>query len=250
MCLMPEQNGQYSETIRLVAHDVDYQNKWKMSSIFANVQEVANSQCILHGCGWEDLLHQYNACFVLTRMRFEMEDYPSSGENVTITTWPSASVRAIFTRYFELRRENGEYLGGATSQWALFQKENRSVLKPSDCNIVMPEAVGVEPPVVLPRQSFGFEPDERRFRDPVYSDFDYNGHVNNARYVEWICDLFDVQDFEKKRLRNIDIKYAQEIRCGEHVVLEWRRLPDGQFFVRGKDAEGETVFFSGTGQFS
>lgn len=247
---MPETDqGLYWENIRLVAHDVDYQNKWKMSSIFSQLQEVANGQCILHGCSWDDLLQQYNACFILSRMRIEMQDYPKSGETVRITTWPAANPRAIFTRYFTLSREDGSYLGGATSQWALFQKDTRTLMKATDCRIDMPVVENAEPPVVMPRRQEEQETGNTRLRTPCYSDFDYNGHMNNARYVEWTCDLFPLEDYTNG-ISYLDVKYSQEIRSGEEVLLEWSKTEEGDFFVRGRKEGEERIFFTASGHFN
>ena len=42
---MQNEDGSYSETRRLVAHDVDVNNKLKISAVFSHIQETANSQC-------------------------------------------------------------------------------------------------------------------------------------------------------------------------------------------------------------
>ena len=117
-------DGSYCEKKRLVAHDVDVNNKLKISAIFSNIQETANSQCAHFGCGWNDLMTKYHVCYVLSRMRFQMEQYPGAGENVVITTWPSKTLKAVFTRYFTLDSEDGKHYGSGVSQWVLLTYKN------------------------------------------------------------------------------------------------------------------------------
>ena len=74
-------DGTFTEIRRIVARDVDMNNKLKMSATFAIVQETANAQCAEFGCGWTDLMSKYNACYVLTRMRFEIKKHPAAAYN-------------------------------------------------------------------------------------------------------------------------------------------------------------------------
>ena len=45
-------DGTFTEIRQLVARDVDMNNKMKLSSLFAIVQDTANAQCIEFGCGF------------------------------------------------------------------------------------------------------------------------------------------------------------------------------------------------------
>jgi hypothetical protein len=56
-------------------------------------------------------------------------------------------------------------------------------------------------------------------RRAAYSDIDYNGHVNNARYVQWLQDIMENEDLEKARRMRLDINYLSEIKPGEITGL-------------------------------
>ena len=137
-------DGTFTEIRRIVARDVDMNNKLKMSATFAIVQETANAQCAEFGCGWNDLMAKYNACYVLTRMRFEIKKHPAAGDDVVIRTWPNKNIKAIFTRYFTIEDTEGNLYGSGVSQWALFNVVKRAVMRPSECNIVLPEVTSRE----------------------------------------------------------------------------------------------------------
>jgi hypothetical protein len=73
---------------------------------------------------------------------------------------------------------------------------------------------------------------------PVYertvrlSDLDVNGHVNNARYLEWIFDCYD-DEFVKSHVPGfLQVNYVGETTLGDTVALS-----------RGEDASSPGVHY-------
>lgn len=247
-------DGTYSEIRQIVARDVDMNNKIKMSAVFAIVQDTANAQCVEFGCGWGDLMKKYNACYILSRMRFEMQRHPGAGEEIVIRTWPNKNMKAIFTRYFTVEDLKGNVYGSAVSQWALFDVSKRSVLRPSECNIAFPEIISKEEPFAMPKgamyspEVFDVSKVGERTRIPSYADFDYNRHVNNAKYVEWAEEALPIEFFaEGNSISVIDIKYKHEISFAEYIAkpesnrsvkIECARDTDGTYCIRSILPEG------------
>ncbi len=251
-------DGRYCEQIELVAHDVDLNNRLKVSSVFSHVQEVANAQCVHFHVGHEELMERFGLCYVLTRMRFVMESYPTVGEKVRVCTWPDNKLRVVFTRYFTLHGADDRLIGSAVSNWVLFDTRRRALAKPQDYGVYIPvDTSGVTPPQVMPKGTkFDFVPAHTALRQPVYSDFDYNRHVNNARYVEWICDVLPLELLKRQPIREIDIKYDHEI--GLEAFLEQPEAAralridsaydKNEFSVRGTGWD-QIVFFECKGTF-
>lgn len=217
-------DGTFSEVRQLVARDVDMNNKVKMSALFAIVQDTANSQCNEFGCGWNDLMQKHNACYILSRMCFKMENHPGAGDTVVLRTWPNKNMKAIFTRYFTVENMYGDVLGSAVSQWALFDVVKRGVMRPTECGIVFPEIINKEEPFALPKGAmydpvvFETHMVRRSERIPSYADFDYNRHVNNAKYAEWAEEALPLDFFAAgNSISMIDIKYKHEISFSEYV---------------------------------
>lgn len=234
-------DGTYTKRIQLLARDVDLNNKLKMSAVFSLAQDVANDQCVEFDCARQDLMEKYNVCYILSRIRFEMNAHPSAGEEIVIRTWPNKNMKAIFTRYFTVESVDGKILGSAVSQWALFNIEKRAVVRPSEYGIVFPEVVSREEPYSLPKGAM-YSPDifesekvTSSSRIPSYNDFDYNRHVNNAKYVEWAEDALTETFFAKgKQISSIDIKYKHEIALDEFV-----KMPDEERVVKIECAQDE-----------
>ncbi len=211
-------DGRYAKYVRLNARDVDLYNRWKMASVFEAFQEIAGEQCTLLGFGWEKMMAQYGYCFVIVRMHVEMDVYPGVNETVRVETWPENKLRLIFTRYFRIVDQCGCVIGRAVSQWVLFDTKSRTVVKPQNCPIVQtPDTSSLEPPAVIPKHaadSIAVEGDSVHTypscRKPAYSDFDYNRHVNNARYIEWVMDALPPVYYSRNILQ-LQIHYEHEI---------------------------------------
>ena len=52
-----------------------------------------------------------------------------------------------------------------------------------------------------------------------YSVVDVLGHVNNARYIEWVMDCFPFERFKSHQLAWLQINYNNEVRAGETVQI-------------------------------
>ncbi len=239
----------YTGRLRLLAHDVDCTNRWKLSSVFSNTQEIASFNCKEYGLDWIRLRDCYDACYVLTRMKVKLFFYPGSSDVIRVNTWPGAKPRMIWTRYFSFETEDRQQkIGEAVSQWVLINRTTRALMKPTDCHAVTPDTSHIPIPFTLDRGDFDFTPDRTLSRRVTYSDLDYNGHVNNARYVEWIMDLFPLEVFYQSHVAEFDIKYEQEIRYGQRVMLAFRwDQEQRRFFARGYSEEEGVTFFKAMG---
>ncbi|MBQ4231185.1 MAG: hypothetical protein II671_06505, partial [Salinivirgaceae bacterium] len=46
---------------------------------------------------------------------------------------------------------------------------------------------------------------------PLYSEIDVNGHVNNARYADWLCNCLGVERLRRFEIWTASIEYRHEI---------------------------------------
>ncbi len=231
--------GEYVCERVLKAIDVDIGNHWKASAIFAAGQEIAGAHSQILHCARDELAAQ-DAFFVLMRQTLRMERYPSFGDRVHVTTWAFLE-RTVFPRCFAFCDDDGRLLGTLSTIWMLCSLSDRKILNPSAFGIAIPATD--QPPLEKPgKLRFEGEPDAVFPRISQYSDMDYNGHVNNTRYADWVCDLFDPQRFCENRLAELQINYVAELRGREALTLSLRE-EGARFSVLGKsDADGHTIF--------
>ena len=68
----------------------------------------------------------------------------------------------------------------------------------------------------------------------MFSDIDYNRHVNNVRYIGWAVDVLPMELLEEKPLRGLTINFNHEVHPGETVSLYLQENPSGEYFVEGR----------------
>ncbi len=161
---------------------------------------------------------------------------------MTISTWPARASGTSYERLFLFEDEDGRQLGGASSLWIVLSTETRRIVRPSLAGIVFPDTSAYVSPVPPPGRITADAPAQRVTTRPVrYSDVDINMHVNNARYVEWVCDALGDKFFKDQPPKGFDISYVGEARVGEDIRLELSRDGDAYTVVARHAATGMTA---------
>lgn len=225
---------------------VDFRGNIKLSALFLCLQDAA----VLHGeelgIGRKEMLAKHNGLWVLARMRVDLMRYPAWGERITVETWPNLPGRVECLRNFLVRDAQGEVLAKAVSVWVVIDVETRRLQKAES---VFPEALqfisekAIDAKLGKLRAEGELEPVHKRVVG--YSDIDINGHVNNAKYVDFIADCFSLAAHKKHRINSIEVNYSNEALPGETVTLykDISRLDQGLVYVEGVNAEGDKLIF-------
>ena len=231
----------YCEKTLLLSRDCDLGGLWKPSAILTAMQETAGMHSHILGCGRETLV-QKGVVWVLTRCEVQMEKEARMGSRLSIETFPMPLRRWFFPRYFVFRDEEGAQVGAAGTLWVLFDLEKRCMVAPGDVADAIPDNSDLTPPLgvpgPVPRLTTGGTLE--RARTPVYSELDVNGHVNNARYADWLCDALGLQVMREYRVKTMRLSYAAEIRPGQ--AMELRLTREGLAYHLTGSHEGKTHF--------
>ncbi|HIS01653.1 MAG TPA: hypothetical protein IAA74_08650 [Candidatus Excrementavichristensenella intestinipullorum] len=227
---MDEMERQLTQSFTLRMRDCDAHGRWKRSSLLKEMQELGEDHSSVLGFSRAQLIG-HGMCWVLYRLAFALYQEPMMGEELAMTTWPGPIEGPLFPRYYAWQR-GGALIGEAATTWALFDIQKRRVLRPS----MLPgdyapclRPSGLHLPGAL---SIGDMPlvETRRVR---YTDLDANGHMNNARYADWISDLLEGKD-----IRRLQINYVAEARLGDQVALHL----DANGMIAGLRQDGRTIF--------
>jgi len=66
-------------------------------------------------------------------------------------------------------------------------------------------------------------------RTPVYSEYDMNGHVNNTKYIAWLCDSIGKDTLKDAYISDLTVGYEKEIREEKPLDLGISIKDDGTF---------------------
>ena len=236
---MPLQKTYREETL-LLSRDCDLGGLWRPSAILTAMQETAGAHSHALGCGRQTLVKN-GIVWVLTRCEVRMDREAHIGERLSIETFPMPLRRWFFPRYFVFRDAAGEQLGAAGTLWVLFDLEKRCMVAPGEVAKAIPDNSDLIPPLGVPGpvpRLTGAETESMRM--PVYSELDVNGHVNNARYADWLCDALGMEAMRDYRVKTMRLSYAAEIRPGQEMRLRFTR--DGLAYHLTGTHEGKVHF--------
>jgi acyl-ACP thioesterase len=230
----------YDESFTILTRDCDMKGTWRLSAVLEAMQEAAGSHSLLLGCGREDLLKK-NAVWVLSRSEIHMNRYPRAGEKITVHTFPMPTRICFFPRYYIFTDDQGETVGKAGTLWLLLDTITRKMLPPGDVARLIPDNRDLAVPMKLPATVGNLQGEEFVTEyTPVYTDLDVNGHVNNARYADWLCNTLGIEQMKNYEPETVIFNYNHEILPGQKIILH-RIQKDMQYRLAGY--LGETVAF-------
>ena len=219
---------------------VDFTERASISSMCDIILEAAGEDAYKRGFGI-DVLAERNLGWVLSRMCVELDYMPAEYSEFTIRTWISDYNRLASTRNFTLTDDEGRMFGRAVSQWCMLDFSTRL---PADVNLLarMHEGVMVDAPSPCERPrriaAVGSEPTAKH--RVVYSDIDFNRHMNTMRYIDMVCDLLPIDELERLNAVRVDMNFMRESRYGDVLSLCVDRRDDACAFEY-RSGEGEAL---------
>lgn len=218
----------YEEDLLIRTSISDVNGTWRPGAILEAMQEMAGTHSALLGCG-RDVLLPKGMVWILSRTELQMDRYPAIGETIHIKTMPMPLRRFFFPRYFVFTDEAGHEIGRAGTLWLLLDVKTRRMLPPGEVAKLMPDNSDLTAPLGMP-PTVGLLDGGESLLDyrPVYTDLDINGHVNNTKYADWLCNVLGVDTMKQYQLQSIVLNYNAEV-LPEHE-LQLKLVRSGERF--------------------
>ena len=225
----------YTHHYQVKWHDTDANREVRPSQILMYMQETANLQLKNSGIPLDDLRDIHGLGFILSRISVRIYEPLYAHDEIDVQTWICESRGLSFNRCFCILR-SGTVIAEAFSVWALMDIRERRLLKVEEFQFNFPgdETLSVDLPrrvhfpVSMPVEEAG----ERTIR---YADIDYNGHMNNTRYPDMLCDF--LPDVFSKRVVGFTLSYLHEATYG-HTLKVYRAQNEKGFLFRTVDGDG------------
>jgi acyl-ACP thioesterase len=178
-----------------------------------------------------------------------MKSRPADGAEIVVRTWPRGSKKLFAVRDFDIAC-GGETVVSGRSGWLVVDLGTKKILRPESFMKSLPLNEGLDALDGIESLSHkeGAAVDRCIEREALYSDIDSNGHVNNARYVEWICDAVNEGGIvENAASYRLDLNFLHEIKLGEKITLSISNLQDTSckncFSITGKNTTANAAAF-------
>lgn len=199
---------------------VDCTRRASVATIIGYMLDVAGEDADRKGFGIS-ALDSDSTTWVLSRLAVDIETQPKQYEEIAIETWVNEFNRLSSTRNFRIHRGE-ECVAKGVSQWCMLNMETRQVVDMSQLKETYMQAMVDEPsPISAPARLRPITPVGSASRPVVYSDIDFNRHVNTLRYIDLIFDNVPLELIEKNEGLRIDINFIAEALYGETLTIGW-----------------------------
>ncbi|MBQ9781332.1 MAG: hypothetical protein IJW00_10385 [Clostridia bacterium] len=212
-------------------HDTDPTGVMRPSRILEYMQETANLQCREYGMDLNDLFYKEGLGFLLSRLQLRVNTPLHAYEEIEVRTWCPPSRALSFLRCFAILR-GGEVVAEALSTWALMDVKNKTLVKVSDFDREFPMGDPIDE-ATLPKKvriSAAAEMETVGERHIVYSDLDFNFHMNNTKYPDMVCDF--LPDMKGKYVSSLSLAYMNEAAYGNTLTVQRTQVGEGEYLLR------------------
>ena len=182
------------ETFAVRSYESGVTNHVSLPTLCNFMQEIAGLSAEELGWGIRKLQEE-GLTWMLSRLHLKVARYVPWGEKITLRTWPSGMKgRLIATRCFQGADGAGAEVLQAHSEWLYVDMKAQKIAKlpetfadlvPADTPDILFDDIGGKF-TQLPEVTSSVEIRVRQ------SDLDFNDHVNNVHYVEWMLETMPV----------------------------------------------------------
>lgn len=216
-------------------HDTDLNRCVTPSQLLVYMQETAGEHLKSLLMSMDEMRDRLGLAFLLSSISVSIEAPLYANDEIEVQTWVCESRGLSYDRCFEVLRD-GESVARATSVWGLLDLSSHKLLRASDSpfSAEPEEACRLE----LPRRLRMVRTEEMELageRKIVYSDVDYNGHMNNTHYPNLLCDF--TPGIRHKRVSGMMLSFLHEATYG-HTLRVYRKETEDGLRFRTVDADG------------
>ena len=219
---------------------VDFTDRVSVSSICDLILHAAGEDAHKRGFGI-DALADNNYGWVLSRLAVELDYMPTEYSQFTLHTWISDYNRLSSTRNFTLTDAEGRVFGRAVSQWCMIDYATRM---PVDMNVMAKahegNMVDAPSPCERPRRIGVVNSEPIVEHKVVYSDIDFNRHMNTMRYIDIIFDTLPIEVPEQLKGFRLDVNFMKEALYGDTLSLMGEER-DGVRMFEYRNAAGDAL---------
>lgn len=226
----------FSKNYTIRWHDTNANREITPSAILTFMQETTNKHIQTMYPTLEYIRDELHQAFILTKVYMRFYEPAHAYEEITVQTWTGIESRGFtFYRSFCVMRGD-TVIADALTTWCLIDTETHKLLPVSkfENSFVDIESLKVD----MPRK-IKFPDAELEFvgnRKIVYSDIDYNKHMNNTHYPNMLIDFLPSP--EEFRVKELMMSFIQGAIYNDEIGI-YRSRENDTFYFKTVNTEGK-----------
>lgn len=231
----------YTETMTVMNADADFRSLLKPSALLRYVEQVSADHARTFGMT-DQFFKDHGVAFLVGKQALKFDRVPQRAEKLTLLTRAEASRRGSVKRITTVTDAEGKQVAMVDCRWIVVSLAENRILREPGWTVegFWNETVEGELPLQLHKCREGLaSAGEWTVR---YSQCDLNGHLNNAFYLDLVCDALPLDVVCKGPVTFASINYHREVPMGETVEVFYAPSAEGWYII-GKH-NGQTSFES------
>lgn len=209
---------------------IDNRGVARPSALFDVMQDAATIHAYQLGLSPDTI----DAVWVLSRLHCRVVRPLRPYETVHVRTWGLGVKGVSWLRAFSLS-VGGDMLGEALSSWITLNPETRRIVRPGQVDaardyIALAAGLNAPPP---PGKLSCPALTPHHVHTVRYADLDVNGHMNNVKIVDVVCDGLELERRAGQFVSDLQVNYTAECMPGEQIALAVGDDPQGRIHVAG-----------------
>jgi len=222
----------FTQTFTVRQDECDLRNEMTAAAYLRRAQQLAIDHCNAVGLT-DEVYARTGTAFLMAKATVQLLHPVRVGQTLTGTTIPTMPRRAACNRLTVFVDEQGREAAVCDSRWVIVDVNSRRILRqpPEEMHFPFFEPEGRQLPFELPRLALEGEGETIR---AAYSLCDCNGHINNTRYADILCDALPCTALENARIAALTINYHSEVPYGQSFSLAAAEGENGYWYLCGQ----------------
>lgn len=210
----------FTENFRVPYYDTNIKRSASPENLLKYLGEVATLHSDKVGLTIDNL-RDSNYGWMLNRWKVKINDYPIARDIINIETWASDFKKFYANREFKILDIYNNELVSASSVWIFLDMKRKRPIRVTEDVI---NSYGIEGKILFNEYydfNIPFETSQNLEFRVRKSDIDYNNHVNNVKYFQWMLESLPSYIDEEYILKEFEIIYKKEVGLGSLITSSY-----------------------------
>ena len=227
----------FSQNYNIRWHDTNANREITPSAILTLMQETTNRHIHTIYPNLEYIRDELHQAFILSKVYMRFYEPAYAYDDITVETWTGIESRGFtFYRSFCVKKDD-KIIADALTTWCLIDTQEKRLLPVTkfENNFIDEESLDVD----MPRK-IKFPTNELEFianRKILYSDIDYNMHMNNTHYPSMLIDYLPSP--ESYRVKELMISFIKGAMYNDTISIH-RVEEEDTFYFKALNSDGLT----------
>ena len=204
----------YTETMTVMNADADFRSLLKPSALLRYVEQISTDHARAFGMD-DQFFKERGVTFLVGKQALKFDRVPQRAETLTLTSRAQVSKHGSVKRITTLTDAEGKEVAMVDCRWIVASLAEGRILREPGWTVenFWNDTVEGELPLQLHKCKDGLT--SAGEWTAHYSQCDLNGHLNNAFYLDLVCDALPLEVMRKGPVTFASINYHREIPMGE-----------------------------------